>query len=599
MQPSKSLPLLPTERAEEGAEHTRRCTKEGGSCAKAHASLDHGSRRSSSVKNTHRSPDGGPSKARVVEDPAMSPTRKSSSSKTVFRRLTTKLRLPLSSALPKPPPHTSSYAAQGGREAALRARGLLPPLQPNPDLSTQEQEQDLRYSVVVPLQDVDSDIDITAAKKIKQEWEARNQALSNPEEEAMLVRTRLQSFKFGGSAVSLGVPEEVVISVTNDADHLSDQLAPPTPPEAPAIEVSTCNADDGPPTTPTPPNTRSRLGRPPALDLSQARRRSLSKPRPSPTGPLPPLPADAEVVYSPRCIPLPASQPTTPNTPSSAINRSLPPPASSPPAQPTLSKDNAATPLSPRSYPTSQSPKLKPDEMHSNLETHSQGDTTSSIDSSMASSHQHAFKVKAIEHGIPAILESLVEEKMNSAKLQPAFEIEDRVEQQHASPADVLVIPQRSKDTRRKSFGLFRRDNSDAVSVKSAASSQSKKNGVFNLRRSIFGPLSRKSVDKQRLGNAFDASHLPPSPTLPLSFTDQAKSTNVSTLPHSQSSPALAKARALPLSNKRGTAMPSPPQSPRQAVSPKMHIAGVVYRLKPHGIEDEESRRLCELAFIN
>ncbi|KAF9489625.1 hypothetical protein BDN71DRAFT_1435279 [Pleurotus eryngii] len=594
MQPSKSLPLLPTERAEEEADHTRRRTKEGGSCAKAHALLDHGSRRSSSVKNTHSSPDGGPPKARVVEDPAMSPTWKPSSSKTVFRRLTTKLRLPLSSALPKPPPHTSSYAAQGGREAALRARGLLPPLRPNPDLSTQEQEQDLRYSVVVPLQDVDSDIDITAAKKIKQEWEARNQALSNPEDEAMLVRTRLQSFKFGASAVSLGVPEEVASSVTNDVDHPSDQLAPPTPSEAPAIEVSTCNANDGPPpTTPTPPNTRSRLGRPPALDLSQARRRSLSKPRPSPTGPLPPLPADAEVVHSPRCIPLPASQPTTPKTPSSATNRSLPPPTSSPTAQPTLSENNALIPPSLRSHQTSQSPKLKPDEMHSNLETHSQGDTTS-IDSYMASSHQHAFKVKSIEHGVPAILESLVEENMNSAKLQPAFEIEDRAEQQHASPADVVMIPQQSKGARRKSFRFFRRDNSDAVSVRSAASSH----GVFNLRRSIFGPLSRKSVDKQRLGTAFDASHLPPSPTLPLSITDQTKSTNVLTLPHSQSSPALANARALSLSNKRGSAMPSPPQSPRQAVSPKMHSRGSI-QVETHGIEDEESRRLCELAFIN
>ncbi|KAF4571288.1 hypothetical protein EYR36_008617 [Pleurotus pulmonarius] len=590
MEPSKSLP---TAHSPEGAHHTPRPSKEGRSRAKPHASLDHGSRRSSSVKNIHRSPDGVSSKARVVEDPAMSSAKKSSSPKTVLRRLTTKLRLPLSSALPKPPPHTSSYAAQGGREAALRARGLLPPLQPNPDLSTQEQEQDLRYSVVVPLQDVDRDIDITAAKKIKQEWEARNQALTSPEEEAILVRSRLQAFKFGGSAVSLGVPDEAAINVTNDGDHSSNQLAPPTPPEeAPAIEVSTYSAHDDSSST-TPPNTRSRLGRPPALDLSQTRRRSLSKPRPSPTGPLPPLPADAEVVYSPRSIPLPVSQPTTPKTPSSATNRSLPPPTS-PPAQSITLKKNAPVPLSPRSQQTPQSPKLKPDEMHSILETHSQGDTTSSIDSSMGS-HQHAFKVKSIEHGVPAILESLVEEKMNSAKLQSALEIEDSVDQ-HASPADVLVIPQRTKDARRKSFGLFRRDNSDAVSVKSATSSQSKKNAVFNLRRSIFGPLSRKSLDKQRLGSAFDASHLPPSPTLPLSFADQAKSGTA--LPHSQSSPALAKARAPPSSNKRGAAMPSPPQSPRRAVSPKIHSRGSI-QIETHGIQDDESRRLCELAFIN
>ena len=162
----------------------------------------------------------------------------------------------------------------------------------------------------------------------------------------------------------------------------------------------------------------------------------------------------------------------------------------------------------------------------------------------------------------------------------------------------VLVIPQRTKDARLKSFGLFRRDNSDTVSVKSATSSQCKKNTVFNLRRSIFGPLSRKSVDKQCLGSAFDASHLPPSPTLPLSFADQAKSASGTAIPHSQSSPALARARAPPSSNKKGAAMPSPPQSPRRAVSPKIHSRGSI-QIETHGIQDDESRRLCELAFIN
>ncbi|KAJ6610707.1 hypothetical protein B0H10DRAFT_404351 [Mycena sp. CBHHK59/15] len=101
--------------------------------------------------------------------------------RTIFRKLTTRFNRNRSRSASPPPGHR--LAAKEARQAALRERGLLPPL----PLSVQERQQDLRIAIVASPQSSSLERRPTAANRIKEEWEAKN-------------RERLTEFRFGGNS---------------------------------------------------------------------------------------------------------------------------------------------------------------------------------------------------------------------------------------------------------------------------------------------------------------------------------------------------------------------------------------------------------------
>ncbi|KAI0360178.1 hypothetical protein OH77DRAFT_906426 [Trametes cingulata] len=137
----------------------------------------------------------------------------------------------------------------------------------------------------------------------------------------------------------------------------------------------------------------------------------------------------------------------------------------------------------------------------------------------------------------------------------------------------------------RKSFSLFGKKSLDSQTTRPSSS-------MSNLRRAFSGglasklnPRPRSSIDPststpemsmgRKPSKMFDASHLPSSPTHPpTSFPGVS-------------------AAAVPLQGRTtGVGL-----RPRQAVSPTMHNRGSILH-QTHFIEDDESRRLSEMAFL-
>lgn len=129
------------------------------------------------------------------QTPSAAPTRSKSR---LVRLLTTKKRTdadqPANARPSRRPGVTNAYSKEQ-REAALRARGLLPPL----SLSQQERELDNTIPIVrhKPSDSVDGETGPSAADLIKKEWEAKNKEAEEQQ------RKRLDSFKFGGSSSDL------------------------------------------------------------------------------------------------------------------------------------------------------------------------------------------------------------------------------------------------------------------------------------------------------------------------------------------------------------------------------------------------------------
>ena len=99
-------------------------------------------------------------------------------------------------ARPSPPPSSPYAFSKENREAALRERGLLPPLKRNKDLSAQEKEQDRVIPIVIIKDDQPSSTETDSpspADLIKREWEAKNRLLESNQLQ------RMNSFKFGGN----------------------------------------------------------------------------------------------------------------------------------------------------------------------------------------------------------------------------------------------------------------------------------------------------------------------------------------------------------------------------------------------------------------
>ncbi|KAI0649417.1 hypothetical protein C8Q79DRAFT_512220 [Trametes meyenii] len=144
----------------------------------------------------------------------------------------------------------------------------------------------------------------------------------------------------------------------------------------------------------------------------------------------------------------------------------------------------------------------------------------------------------------------------------------------------------------RKSFSLFGKKSLDSATTGAARSSSS----MSNLRRAFSGGLAHKlqsrprsSIDTsasapavgRKRSKPFDPSHLPASPTFP---------TSTSVPPSAYLGVGAA---AVPLQGRTtGVGL-----RPRQAVAPTMHSRGSILH-QAFAIEDDESRRLSEMAFL-
>jgi len=134
----------------------------------------------------------------------------------LVRMLTTRKKDDDTPKIPKRPAVTSAYSKEQ-REAALRARGLLPPL----PLSEQERALDNSIPIVreVKPEPETSKKEPTAADLIKKQWEEKNRE-ANAEE-----RMRLNTFRFGGSSTSLNEPKKPTDQSTSEPSNSEEHAA--------------------------------------------------------------------------------------------------------------------------------------------------------------------------------------------------------------------------------------------------------------------------------------------------------------------------------------------------------------------------------------
>ncbi|RXW25499.1 hypothetical protein EST38_g302 [Candolleomyces aberdarensis] len=161
--------------------------------------------------------------------PSAAPTRTKSR---LVRLLTTrKPRDGADNARPSKRPGVTSAYSKEQREAALRARGLLPPL----DMSQQERELDSSIPVVrhQATESIDADTGMSAADLIKQQWAAKNKESEEHQ------RKRLNSFKFGGSSTDLQSNQAEPQESKDSSDEESKSDVAPSKPDVSATTTTT------------------------------------------------------------------------------------------------------------------------------------------------------------------------------------------------------------------------------------------------------------------------------------------------------------------------------------------------------------------------
>ncbi|KAI0368771.1 hypothetical protein BV20DRAFT_980526 [Pilatotrama ljubarskyi] len=196
--------------------------------------------------------------------------------------------------------------------------------------------------------------------------------------------------------------------------------------------------------------------------------------------------------------------------------------------------------------------------------------------------------------GVGGIMQSSIEETDSSEEGEfgaPA-ETAPIAPMVRARPPRIQTAEQAAEaQANRRSFSLFGKKSSDLLTATPLQSTQAARpsSSMSNLRRAFSGglasklhPRPRSSIDPststpemamgRKRSKMFDASHLPSSPTQPpTSFPGVAV-------------PVQARA-------------PGVGPRPRQPVSPTMHNRGSILH-QTHFIEDDESRRLSEMAFL-
>ncbi|KAG5647364.1 hypothetical protein DXG03_000432 [Asterophora parasitica] len=586
----------------------------------------HRPREVSGTENTNTT---GQSKAEKSQRP-------STRSKRVIRLISMKFRgrspskLPSSpSPHPRPPMQTSDLASKEKREAALRERGLLPPLKSNADLSRAEQERDRHIPILpTPSSDeilaIDGEVrKVSAASKVKQEWEAKNKVALDDDDQ----RERMKAFKFG-ALTSSPIPKDDTISKDDVSTPLvtfpsllpAEEVEIPFPSldAAPQSPILKARSESG---SSRPPSLRSKLSLPPAKEEEHGLVVLVSAPSEPHLVPLPPSPV------------LPATMPREIFGDELATSVPLPP---SP--NPSIRSLTLHTPTLSQRTPS---------------ETSSLSTITTSPTTTSPTSRLNALTVAVYEDKIPIIVESPIEESsVKGSILAPilsrdhfttaiqvtlANDIDDTTAEADAddepfiststSPSASASPAQKPRPRnftdppptitvkvptpkRRKSLNLFKRAltlSPNPSSTDPANPNRSRRLSMSasmnNIRRSVIGTLTRPSnptTPRTDTHHGFNASHLPPSPTIPAAFADQAAlSPNPS--PPSPHSPSFPNSPGSPRWNMRlvpGAHRPPPQElKSRLAVSPTLHSRGSIL-VETNNIEDEESRRVTELAFL-
>lgn len=512
--------------------------------------------------------------------------------------------LPTGSRLAPIPSGPNAFSKEN-REAALRERGLLPPLRPNKDLSAQELEQDRAIPIVLPTDPhnpTQADT-LSAADLIKKEWEEKNRSLESTQLQ------RMNSFKFGGARPSSDspseppdstVPEIPALPVRNLLPSLAVSEAQSSSAAAPLIPPSTVGSRPVTPLLDIPSEIAAYLcAFPPAISASSP----FSHP-PSPTSvPLPPSPSLRGACESSSlrsasgaCTPKPCYFPETSPNPTPII--SLTPSAAVFPDSVAIDDDAINSPLHKRTdlSPLDETSSTQTPSLDSN--SHTTTDSTLGTSESIAASGKGklgGLKIKIHgESNIPVIVESPIEDlEEQDVVAEVTIDCHQEATATSGNPtrSTSLSAPHMKKrgmtdptnNTLDRKISMivnsFKRGSSvtgdHSISPPPSGEQRGRrlsvKASISNMRRSVVGTLSRKSISAEntRGRKMFDASHLPPSPVVPSAWRSPTS----------------------PGSNTEGG------EAIRRAVSPILYSRGHIL-LETSNIEDEETRRVTEMAFL-
>ncbi|KAF8825268.1 hypothetical protein HHX47_DHR7000167 [Lentinula edodes] len=498
----------------------------------------------------------------------------------IAKRLSTTFRKPSSQSLqhssrvPVPSAHSRQL-----REAALRERGLLPPK----DMSALEREQDnlLPLSPIPQAAYADGP---SEAERIKQAWEVKIQS-NDPADS-----------KWSPSSASKNVDQPLKSDPANGS-----------------LDLVAVREGSTPPSSPKPP---------PSIRKSSSRAH-LAQPKAPPTRELPPTPVDPESIPLPpspledifdsveilsrETSPLSLSPANISHTSPDEVDLHLssapsglsptPPRALSPPPSSTDKHSEEGAQAPPKSQsdsrPTRPSVVINScsdsDESGSiatpSLDTSSQLTSESSLSHAVHKSKPVPLvKTWANEPSVPVIVESPIEGHtlVNSMDDNPINDIPE--EETNHTGAPLLRVDLHSPNEKRKPPSDKGSTLSPKISSdKQAGGKMSRSNSLANFRQSVVSTLSRKpSSFKKPTSFKFDGMNLPPSPTVPASLAGQSINSSMST----QS-----------VKSKDSLSHTVPVPVPRQALSPKIHSRGSILLEASH-IEDEETRRMTEMAFM-
>ena len=522
-----------------------------------------------------------------------------------MRMLSTKFTHRLPTSLPTgsrlaPIPSGPNAFSRESREAALRERGLLPPLRPNKDLSAQELEQDRAIPIVLPTDphnptQVDT---LSAADLIKKEWEEKNLSLESTQLQ------RMNSFKFGGARPSSDLPSEPPDSTVPEIPALPVRNLLPSlaVSEAPHPQSSYAAVPLIPPSTVGSRPVTPLLDIPSEIAAYLCASSPFSHP-PSPTSvPLPPSPSLRGACESlslrsasGACTPKPCYFPETSPIPTPII--SLTPSAAVFPDSVAVDDDAMNSPLHRRTdlSPLDETSSTQTPSLDSN--SHTTTDSTLGTSESIAASGKGklgGLKIKIHgESNIPVIIESPIEDLEEQdvvAEVTIDYHQEATATSGNPTRSTSLSAPRMKKRgmTDPTNNNLDRKISMIVNSFKRSSSATgdhsispppsgeqrgrrlSVKASLSNMRRSVVGTLSRKSISagNTRGPKMFDASHLPPSPVVPSAWRSPTPGFNT----------------------EGGEAV-------RRAVSPILYSRGHIL-LETSNIEDEETRRMTEMAFL-
>ncbi|KAJ3760283.1 hypothetical protein EV360DRAFT_81313 [Lentinula raphanica] len=481
---------------------------------------------------------------------------------TIARRISTTFRRPSHPArVPVPPAHSKQL-----REAALRERGLLPPK----DMSTQEREQDSQLAPIVSTPQAGYVDGLSEADRIKQAWEAKILPSDQVDPE-----------------VSPGPALEATQSVNpgNAGESSRKELTPPPSPK-PTLSIrkrssrARLTEATPPPTYELPPTPLAPESVPlppsPVDDTSGMNLTGISHAEfPDPGHASTPLPIHVNADASPDLEASALAQSTS----STSLHLESPITASA--TQSTLYTAQAVPQSPNRTRPSVVITGCLDSDESASIATPSL-DTSSQLTSESPSNHtaqkyRPDFLVKtwSNEPSVPVIVESPIEGPGLILPINDIPEEEsDKMGSSSPSQMDLGI-----KNGKRQKISIVSGAGARKSSLGKTGGKIGRSTSLANFRHSVVSTLTRKPTKAHSLTS--DSAKLPPSPTVPASLASQSSISARSTRSKG--------------SHKEPS---SPVRPPRQALSPTIHSRASII-VETNNIEDEETRRMTEMAFMN